>query len=199
MRVKICGITRPQDAAAADAAGADAIGIVFARSRRRVVESTARRIIAATGPFTTVVGVFRDQPLAEVLHLVTGLGLDVAQLHGSEDAEYASAVREHALVIRAVRFSDATDPQALDGYPADAFMLDAANPGSGISFDWDAASAWRGHPRLVLAGGLTPENVGAAVSTLSPYGVDVSTGVERGVPGIKDPELIAAFVRSARG
>ncbi len=198
MRVKICGITRPEDALAAQAAGADAIGLVFGESRRRVDEAAAREVVAALSPFVTTVGVFRDQPLDEVTRLVTELRLDVAQLHGEETPTFAAAVRQHARVLRAVAFARAPSPAALEAYPAEAYMLDAAVPGSGTSFDWAAAGAWRAHPRLVLAGGLTPANVRAAVKTLEPHAVDVSSGVES-APGIKDHELIRAFVAAATG
>lgn len=182
---------------AAQAAGADAIGLVFAASQRRVDEAAAREVVAALAPFVTTVGVFRDQPLDEVVRLVTELRLDVAQLHGDETPDFAAAVREHARVLRAVAFARAPTPAALAGYPADAYMLDAAAPGSGTTFDWAQAHAWRAHPRLVLAGGLTPANVRAAVSALEPYAVDVSSGVEA-APGIKDHALIRRFVVAAR-
>jgi len=196
VRVKVCGITRAEDAVAAEAAGADAIGLVFAPSRRRVDERAARDVIASLGPFVTVVGVFRDQPLNEVIRLVTDLGLDVAQLHGEEDAAYAAAVALHARVVRAVAFERAPRPDSLDGYPAHGLMLDAAVPGSGTSFAWDEAQAWRGHPGLILAGGLTPGNVQEAIRALAPSAVDVSTGVEN-APGEKDHDLVRAFVRAA--
>lgn len=195
--MKVCGITRPEDALAAEEAGVDAIGLVFARSRRRVDEDAAREVLASLGPFVTTVGVFRDQPLPEVIRLVTELGLDVAQLHGEEDERYAAAVGRHARVVRAVAFERAPSPDALNGYPADAFMLDAKTPGSGTSFPWSDAEAWRGHPRLILAGGLTPANVREAVRVLAPGAVDVSTGVES-APGIKDHDLVKAFVLAAR-
>lgn len=198
MRVKVCGITRAEDAVAAEAAGADAIGLVFAQSRRRVDEGAAREVLAALGPFVTTVGVFKDQPLAEVIRLVTELRLDVAQLHGEEEEGYAAVVGQHARVVRAVAFERAPSPAALNGYLADAYMLDAKTPGSGKSFPWGQAEAWRAHPRLILAGGLTPSNVQEAVRVLAPSAVDVSTGVESS-PGVKDHELVRAFVLAARG
>lgn len=198
MRVKVCGITRAEDAVAAEAAGADAIGLVFAESRRRVEESAAREVLASLGPFVTTVGVFRDQPLAEVIRLVKQLRLDVAQLHGEEDEGYAAAVGQHARVVRAVAFERALSPAALNGYPADAFMLDARTPGSGKSFPWGQAEAWRAHPKLILAGGLTPSNVREAVRILAASAVDVSSGVES-APGVKDHALVKAFVLAAHG
>lgn len=199
VRVKVCGLTRPEDALAAEELGVDAIGLVFAASSpRRVDEAAAREVAAAVGPFVVKVGVFRDQPLGEVLRLVASLGLDAVQLHGAEDAAYAAAVRERARVVRALPAEAAAAPALLEGYPADAFLLDAREPGSGRTFDWERAAAWRGHPRLVVAGGLTPANVAAAIAALRPYAVDVSTGVEA-APGVKDRRLIEGFVRAARG
>ncbi len=197
VKVKVCGLTRPEDALAAEELGVDAIGVVLARSRRHVDEAAAREVLSAVGPFVVKVGVFRDQPLDEVLRLVGRLRLDAVQLHGHEDAAFAAAVREAAAVVRAVSSEDAPSPAALEGYPADAYMLDAREPGSGQAFDWGGAAAWRGHPRLVVAGGLTPRNVVAAIRALAPYAVDVSSGVESS-PGVKDRRLMAAFVRAAR-
>ena len=197
VKVKVCGLTRPEDALAAEELGVDAIGLVFAESRRRVDEAAAREVVSAVGPFVVKVGVFRDQPLDEVLRLVSRLRLDAVQLHGAEDVAYAAAVREAAAVVRAVSAEEAPTPEALDGYPADAFMLDAREPGSGRAFDWEGAAAWRGHPRLVVAGGLRPRNVVSAIRALAPYAVDVSSGVES-APGVKDRRLMAAFVRAAR-
>ena len=197
VKVKVCGLTRPEDALAAEELGVDAIGLVFAESRRRVDEAAAREVVSAVGPFVVKVGVFRDQPLDEVLRLVSRLRLDAVQLHGAEDVAYAVVVREAAAVVRAVSAEGAPTPEALDGYPADAFMLDAREPGSGRAFDWEGAAAWRGHPRLVVAGGLTPRNVVSAIRALAPYAVDVSSGVES-APGVKDRRLMAAFVRAAR-
>lgn len=198
VRVKICGITTPADARAAERAGADAVGMIFAPSKRRVDLPAASEIVAALGPFVTTVGVFRDTPLDEVVDILERLRLDVAQLHGSEGAGYAAAVRRHARVMRAYSHAEAPGPEALLDYPADAILLDAARPGSGERFDWRAAAAWRGHPRLVLAGGLDPENVAEAVAALQPYAVDVASGVERS-PGVKDHELMNRFVERARG
>ena len=197
MRVKVCGVTRPEDALVAEELGVDAIGLVFAASPRRVEAAAAREVVGALGPFVVRVGVFRDQPMEEVLRLASELRLDLVQLHGAEDAAYAAAVREHVMVVRAVASEAAPSPDRLAGYPADAYLLDAREPGSGHSFDWGAAAAWRGHPRLVVAGGLTPRNVAAAIRALSPYGVDVSTGVES-APGVKDRRLMTEFVRAAK-
>lgn len=199
LRVKICGITRPEDARAAEAAGADAIGLIFAeRSTRRVTLEQAAACAQATGPFLSRVGVFVDAPLELVLHAVRALRLEAVQLHGREAPAYAAALRGEARVVRAVAFEAGLEPDELRRFPADAWLLDGLRPGAGEAFDWEAAAALRGMPGLVLAGGLTPENVAAGVRALAPYAVDVASGVEA-APGVKDPARIRAFVRAARG
>lgn len=198
VRVKICGITRAEDARLAERAGADAIGLIFAeRSKRRVSLAAAAGIVQALGPFVTRVGVFVDAPLDRVRAAVHRLKLGVVQLHGDEPAAYAAALRGEVMVVRAVAFEPDLTPAALEDYPADAFLLDAPTPGSGTRFAWSQAAAWRGHPRLVLAGGLTPETVAEGVRALRPYAVDVASGVES-EPGIKDGERVQAFVRAVR-
>ncbi|WMT58258.1 phosphoribosylanthranilate isomerase [Truepera radiovictrix] len=198
MRVKICGVTRTEDALLAEAAGADAVGFIFAeRSKRHVTLEAAREMSAALGPFIARVGVFVDAPFEEVVACVRALRLDAVQLHGGEDAPYAAALQRHVRVVRAVGFSPELDPAALSGYPADALLLDGLTPGSGERFSWAAAAAFRGWPRLLLAGGLTPDNVAAGIAALRPYGVDVASGVELR-PGVKDPRKVQDFVRAAK-
>jgi phosphoribosylanthranilate isomerase len=199
VRVKICGITLPADAAHAERAGADAIGLNFVpASRRRVTLEQAEAVCAAVGPLVVRVGVFVDAPLDEVWHAVERLRLGAVQLHGEEPPAYAAALRERVPVVRALPFRPGLTPGSLAAYPADAILLDAPRAGSGRPFRWGDAGAWRGHPRLVLAGGLTPETVAGGIEALAPYGVDVASGVERS-PGVKDHERVEAFVRAARG
>jgi phosphoribosylanthranilate isomerase len=199
VRVKICGVTRPEDAVACEAAGADAIGLIFAaRSRRRVDAQRAAEVAAAAGPFLTRVGVFQDAPEEEILAAVEAARLDAVQLHGGEPDPLAERLRRRVRVVRALRFEPGVTPETLAGRPHDAVLLDGLKPGSGQAFDWAAAEAWRGHPRLVLAGGLRPDTVAEAVRALRPYAVDVASGVESG-PGEKDPEAVAAFIEAARG
>lgn len=200
VRVKVCGITSAADALVAEAAGADAVGLIFAPgSKRCVTPAVAAQICSALGPFIARIGVFVDADLAEVVDLVRGLRLTGVQLHGGEPAAYAREVAKATKVLRAVPFTPGLTPSDLADYGADAVLLDAATPGSGLPFAWDAAApAWRGWPRLVLAGGLTPANVAAAVRALEPYGVDVASGVEAR-PGVKDPEAVRAFVMAAKG
>lgn len=198
VRVKICGVTRAEDARMIELAGADAIGMIFARrSSRRIDLDAAARVGAALGPFIVRVGVFVDAPIDDVRQAVRALRLSAVQLQGSEEAAYAAALREHVTVIRAVPFTPALTPAALASYPADAILLDAARPGSGQAFDWQQAVAWRDHPRLILAGGLTPGSVASGVRALRPYAVDVASGVESEA-GVKDPAKVRAFVSNAR-
>lgn len=196
VRVKICGITRPEDALAAEAAGADAVGLIFwPRSRRRVSVEQARAVSEVLGPFIARVGVFLDASFEEVLKTALALKLDAVQLHGGEGAEYAARLRERVRVIKAFSYAPSLTPEVLAGYPADAVLLDAPVPGGGQPFDWRLAERFRGFPRLILAGGLTPENVAAGVAAFAPYGVDVASGVEE-APGIKSAAKLRAFVRA---
>jgi phosphoribosylanthranilate isomerase len=198
VRVKICGITRPADAVSAEAAGADAIGLLFApESPRFVSRDAARDVCEAVGPMLVRVGVFRDAPLEQVLDLAAELRLGAVQLHGSENAEYVRRVRSQVPVIRAVSFTPGIAAADLHSAEAEAVLLDGLRPGSGSAFDWAAAAHLRSQPRLILAGGLHAGNVAAGVRALEPYGVDVSTGVESS-PGIKDGRLIASFIAAAR-
>lgn len=198
MRVKICGITRIEDALSAEAAGADAVGFVFApRSKRFVTPAQASKVSAALGPFIGRVGVFVDSPLEEVLAVAKILRLHAVQLHGAEDEAYAARLRQDFFVIKALSFHPDLSLEVLEAFPADAILLDGVKPGSGEAFDWQQAAFLAALPRLILAGGLSFENLRAGIETLAPYGVDVSSGVERR-PGIKDPKRIRDFVRQAK-
>ena len=198
MRVKICGITRPEDAVAAEQAGADAIAFNFVKTSKRLVSvPQAAAASAAVGPFIQRIGVFADSPLEYVLETATSLRLHAVQLHGQEDAEFASALRENFWVIKAVSFRKELSRAGLDAFPADGILLDGIKPGSGEAFAWEDAAFLKGHPRLILAGGLTPDNVAAGIAALEPYAVDVSSGVEVR-PGIKDKQKLQDFVRVAK-
>lgn len=197
-RVKVCGITSAHDAEMVQRAGADAIGLIFApRSKRLVTRHQAVDIVGAAGPFVTTVGVFVDAEIELVRDLIAELRLDAVQLHGNESAAYAAALKPYAAVVRAVSFARAPTPAASADYPADAWLIDAATPGSGTAFPWGEAAAWRSHPRLILAGGLTPDNVAEAVASLQPYAVDVASGVEAS-PGKKAPEAVVRFLAAVR-
>jgi phosphoribosylanthranilate isomerase len=198
VRVKICGITRPVDAVAAERAGADAIGLMFVPESPRFIDmERAREVAGAVGPLLTSVGVFRDAPLEQVIDTAAELRLGAVQLHGSESDRYLEAVRGLVPVIRALSFDPSLSRSRFASLAADAVLLDGLRPGSGLAFDWEAARHLRGSPRLILAGGLDPGNVAAGVRALEPYCVDVSSGVEES-PGLKDARLVEEFVRAAR-
>lgn len=204
-RVKICGITRAQDALAAERAGAHAVGFVFVpRTKRHVTIQEAASISRQLGPALTRVGVFVNAPEHEILRAVREAHLTAVQLHGNEPPELAASLMKSVRVIRALPFRAAPTP-AHYPQPAHAVLLDAQLPGSGVPFPWNEAAPWRSHPRLILAGGLTPTNVARAVRALNPYAVDVSSGVEEPrLPNtsgraVKSAALIAHFVEAARG
>ncbi len=199
MWVKICGITRLEDALCAAELGADAVGFIFAESPRRVTPECARRIAGSVPRGVTKVGVFADSPLEDVLDVVERCGLDMVQLHGSESPEYCSALG--GMVIRTVRLEDVPAVGAVTGHGCSLVLLEApktgrrAGPGDG--FDWRAARPFAAARRTLIAGGLAPENVAEAVRLAQPFGVDVASGVER-APRKKDHALMRRFVEEAR-
>ena len=200
--VKICGITNTGDARVAAEAGADAVGLIFAESPRRVGIEGARRISIALPENIIRVGVFVDEEPAEVLRISRKVGLDLAQLHGDETPDTVTAVREGGVkVMKALRVRDAASIEALDGYEADLFLLDAysekARGGTGERFDWRVAKSLRGRDNIVVSGGLGPENVREAVEFFEPYGVDASSSLED-EPGRKNGERVRRFVLAAR-
>ncbi|HBP75008.1 MAG TPA: phosphoribosylanthranilate isomerase [Alcanivorax sp.] len=210
-RVKICGITRPDDGRHAARAGADAIGLVFyPPSPRYVSPRRAADIVAALPPFVTTVGLFVDAPPEQIAALLEQVPLDMLQFHGDESPEYCAAFQRPW--IKALRMRDRVDPQAeADRYGAAGargLLVDSYVPGvpggTGERFDWDRLPADPSLP-LVLAGGLDPANVAEAVRRVRPWAVDVSGGVEvlgvdgRRQGGIKDPGAVSAFIRAARG
>lgn len=179
-------------------AGADAIGLVFAPSRRQVTLAEACRIAAELPPFVTRVGVFVDADLDRVREVVDAVRLEMVQLHGSESPEYCVALGLR--VIKAIRMRDAHSVEAMAGYRVAGFLLDSFEPdlagGTGKAFNWALAAGLHPPAPIILAGGLTPENVQEALETARPYGVDVSSGVETG--GRKDPGKIREFVARVR-
>lgn len=202
IRVKICGITRVEDALAAAAAGADAIGLVFyARSPRAVDVEQARAIIAALPPFVTTVGLFVDMERAELERLLASVPLDLLQFHGDESPEQCEGFNRP--YIKALRVKAGDDIAArVDRYPgASGILLDTyvegVPGGTGAAFDWSLVPQTLSKP-VILAGGLHSDNVASAVARVRPYAVDVSGGVEAS-KGIKDAERIGAFIRAARG
>jgi len=200
-RVKICGITRVEDARAAVDAGADAIGLVFYPPSPRYVElAEAAAIAAVLPPFVTTVGLFVNADAEAITEAVSACGIDLLQFHGNECPDYCST---HGRPwIRALRMKDDIDlvAEAQRFAGARGLLLDAFRPGvpggTGETFDW-ARIPVEMAGRIVLAGGLTPDNVEQAVRQVRPFAVDVSGGVER-EPGIKDAEKIARFVQAVR-
>lgn len=200
-RVKICGITDPEDALAAVAAGVDALGFVFYReSPRHIFPEEAARIIAQLPPFVQAVGLFVNEKPATVNEIADLCRLDLVQLHGDEPADYCPLIRRRVLKAFRVRSLTCLEPMA--AYHTAGFLLDAYSPscygGSGTTFNWEIArETVNRHQRIVLAGGLTPDNVAAAVRQVRPWGVDVSSGVESS-PGKKDHQKVREFIRAAK-
>ena len=197
IRVKICGITRNEDAAAVTRSGADAIGLVFYPASPRYIEmNKAREIALSTAPFVTVTGLFVNAEPEAIETTLAAVPLGLLQFHGTESN---SACKRWGMpFIKSIAMQAETDLQAqMDTYPdAAGFLLDAWQPqthgGGGVSFDWDMIPSQAERP-LILAGGLTPDNVGDAVRRVRPFGVDVSSGVES-APGIKSATKIEAFM-----
>lgn len=212
MHVKICGLTNLDDARAALDAGADLLGFNFYRPSPRYVEPEhARAMLAAlraeaTRPAFLGVGVLVNMPLVEALALRATSGLDLLQLHGDEDADYGQALAPQAFkALRPRSSAEAEEATTRFGSPggerAPMFLIDASHPqlygGTGATGDWSVAHTLARKFPVLLAGGLTPDNVGDAIVAVRPWGVDVASGVER-APGLKDATKVEAFVRAAR-
>jgi len=200
-RVKICGITSIEDALVAVDAGADALGLVFYEASPRSVSiSQARQIALAVGPFVVVTGLFVDADPEFVNAVLNDVPLQLLQFHGNESPDYCSFF--HRPYIKALRMRPELDVvTSIDSYPnASGILLDAYRPGvpggTGETFEWTRVPAQSLKP-IVLAGGLTPDNVGEAIRTVSVYGVDVSGGVEL-APGKKDQSKVTSFINNAR-
>lgn len=201
LKVKICGITNLEDAMQAVDAGADALGFVFHKKSPRFVDpEIAGDIIKRLPPFVTTVGVFVNDGADVVNSVVERAGLNAAQLHGDEPPEYCSKIT--AKVIKAFRVRDEKDIYGIKAYNASAFLLDAyvegAHGGTGKMFNWSLAAEAKKHGRIILSGGLTPDNVKDAVNQVRPYAVDVSSGVEK-CHGKKDHDKVLNFIMAAKG
>lgn len=218
--IKICGTTNLEDARAAVDAGADALGFIFAPSPRRIDPEAARNIGAELPPRFEKVGVFVNETAEHIREVAAYAGLTAVQLHGDESVAFARGLREGATlsadrarlrvfkavavapgadgVLRSFAGSGAVDALLLDSAPRGA---DAARGGTGRSFDWGRAAVFvsglASHPPLILAGGLSPDNVRIALQKLHPWGVDVCSGVEC-QPGRKDHDRLRAFVAAVR-
>ena len=202
VRIKICGITNLEDARLAANLGAQALGFVFyPLSPRKVDPEVARAIIAQLPPLVLSVGVFVDEEAAIVRDLAARVGLDWLQLHGEESPEYCRSLGRR--VIKAFRIKDEASLAFLAPYQgaAQAFLLDTYSSGkvggTGETFDWQLARQAREYGPIILAGGLTPENVARAIKIAQPQAVDVASGVEA-APGKKDPEKLKEFFAAVR-
>lgn len=197
MFIKICGITNEQDALLAVALGADALGFVFAPSPRQISPALAREIVKRIPPETLTVGVFRNEMPSRVVEIVNEARLQGAQLHGHETpamtAEVATDVR---FVIKAV-VAGSQDAAHANSFASDAILVDGLHPGSGTAYDWELLQDIPTDIRLMLSGGLTPDNVAAGIAQVRPWGVDVSSGVEK-APGLKDAVKMRHFITNAR-
>lgn len=202
-RVKICGITRHEDAELAASLGAWAIGfILWPRSKRAADPAVAAGIARALRRQVALVGVFVNPTLDEVVQAAEAIGVTHVQLHGDEGPAFCTAVAERtgARVIKALRIGSGADIRAAERYHTDLHLLDAAAGaaygGTGRTWDWALVAQRRSKVPVVLSGGLTSENVGEAVSVVRPWAVDVASGVES-APGVKDPAKVQAFIAAA--
>ncbi|MBW1918183.1 MAG: phosphoribosylanthranilate isomerase [Deltaproteobacteria bacterium] len=200
VRVKICGLTNLADAQLACELGAQALGFIFyPKSPRYVAPDTARQIISQLPPLVLSVGVFVDEELAAVRELAAQIGLDWLQLHGEEPPDYCQALGRN--IIKVIPVKDETSLELMAAYQGRvrAFLLDTYKSGqkggTGQTFDWPLARRAKAWGPVILAGGLNPENVAAAVRAVQPQAVDVASGVEA-TPGRKDPEKLKAFFKA---
>jgi phosphoribosylanthranilate isomerase len=203
--VKICGVTRLEDAELAASLGAWAIGfILWPGSKRAADAAVAAGIVRAVRRRVETVGVFVNQPLDEIEALVDALGLTHVQLHGDEGPSFCAAVaqRTGAKVIKAMRVGHASDVRDLERFHTDLHLLDTAAAGhyggTGRTWDWELLAQRRTKVPFLLSGGLTAENVGEAIGAARPWGVDVASGVES-APGVKDAAKLEAFLAAAHG
>jgi phosphoribosylanthranilate isomerase len=201
IRVKICGITNLEDALMAIEAGADALGFVFhAKSPRFITPDKAGEIIRELPPFVTTVGLFVNSDIGFVNSTVDSCGIDIIQLHGDETADFCSRVNRR--VVKVFRIRNEESLAFIKDYRVSGFLFDAYSPeaygGTGKTFNWDIAREAKKYGPVILAGGLTPDNVRQAVERVNPYAVDVSSGVEA-TPGRKDPVKVREFIKMAKG
>jgi phosphoribosylanthranilate isomerase len=197
VRIKICGITNEEDALAAAQLGADALGFIFAPSPRQILAERAREIIEILPPMVQTVGVFVDEDPEKVVRTAEYCHLDLLQFHGGESPGYCSNFDRR--VIKAIRVLNWQDLLGLEEYNhvVDALLLDTYSPnqygGTGVTFDWNLALRAKEYGRVILAGGLNPENVADAVNVVRPYAVDASSGLEQS-PGVKNHRRVAEFI-----
>ena len=200
VRIKICGITNIEDALLSVDLGASALGFVFYKGSKRYIKpDNAQSIISKLPPFVTTVGVFANQELEEIKKIKGKAGFDAFQLHGDESPDFCMELE--GKVIKAIRVKDSIDPKVIESYPTQAILIDnystEAYGGTGETFGWEILKGFDTSKKIVLSGGLTPENVAQAIRIVNPYAVDVSTGVEAS-PGKKNPDKLKRFIEAAR-
>ena len=200
VKVKVCGTTRLKDALLAVECGADAIGFIFyKKSLRYVSAKTAKEICSKLPPFIHRVGVFVNETADTINRIAERCGLDAVQLHGDESPAFCKKIKRR--VIKVVRVKDVASLKEMSQYAVDGFLLDTFKEdqwgGTGKVFDWELAARANKQGPVILAGGLNPRNVKAAIKKVQPYGVDVSSGVEQS-PGKKDPKKVKAFIKAVR-
>jgi phosphoribosylanthranilate isomerase len=207
VRVKVCGITNLSDAMYAVECGADAIGFVFyQKSPRFVGKINAKEIISKLPPFISTVGVFVNQKIEDIIETVQGCSLNIIQLHGDESPDYCSKMP--VMIIKAIRIKDGASLKKMPDYSTEqgrrvsAFLLDSFSEndygGTGKIFNWELAIGAKEYGRIILSGGLNPDNVREAIEKVRPYGVDVSSGVEER-EGKKDRGKVKAFIERVKG
>lgn len=201
-KIKICGITNKEDAIEASRLGVDLLGFIFYSRTKRYVEPKAVMDIVSELPRSVAkVGVFVDEPPEKVLDIAESCSLDVLQFHGDEGADYCARFKNSYKVIKAFRIRDRDSLKGVNDYETDFYLLDTysdkSRGGTGKGFDHKMIEGFEFLKPVILSGGLTPANVAAAIQNIAPYGVDVSSGVEKS-PGKKDHELMKKFVENTR-
>lgn len=197
MFVKICGITNTQDALDAIELGADALGFLFAESPRKISASTASEIVKQLPANFLTIGVFRDQEAREVIDTVGEVGLLGAQMHGRESVAEVAEVIQHVEWVAKSVIAGSQEALKADEFGTSMILVDSAQPGTGTSYDLNLLQQIPKALRLILSGGLTVMNVGESIKVVSPWGVDVSSGVETS-PGVKDRTKMRDFITNAR-
>lgn len=204
VKVKICGITNLEDALAACEYGADAVGFIFYKKSPRFIEpERVKKIIKDIPPFVTTVGIFVDEDADKINEIVKEVGLNVVQLHGKELPEFCEGIRSKVIKVFRIQGSRVQEFKGeMKQYRVSAYLLDTYQEGipggTGETFNWKIAKEAKGFGRIILAGGLTLQNVAEAVKTVMPYAVDVSSGVEER-PGKKDLKKVKEFIERAKG
>jgi len=198
-RIKVCGITNIEDALAAIDYGADALGFVFFKDSPRYIQpEKAREIISYLPPFVTTVGVFVNEEMVNMRRVIEVSAIDVLQLHGDESPQICSIWHR---VIKVFRVRDFMNLKPLEKWSVSAFLLDTYSPksfgGTGQTFNWDIALEAKRYGKVILSGGLTPDNIEKAIRWVRPYAVDVSSGIEER-KGVKNLKKMRAFIEKAK-